>query len=268
MVVSIHDVSFAAHPEWFGWREGVRRRLLARLTVRRAARVLTLTRFSRDEIVAHLGADPDTIDITYAGVSALAGGSTPNDAAPPDGAALREPRVLFVGSILERRHVPELIAGFGRLASRRPETHLDIVGDQRATPPVDLDAASAATGARDRIHVRAYISDSELAECYQRAGVFAWLSSYEGFGLTPLEALAARIPIVVLDTAVAREVYGDAAIYVPAPRPDLIDAALERALFDPAERQRVLTASRALLERYSWKRVAAIVLEALLTAGR
>ena len=55
MVVAIHDVSFAAHPEWFGWREGLRRRMLTRLSARRAARVLTISEFSKREIVTRLG---------------------------------------------------------------------------------------------------------------------------------------------------------------------------------------------------------------------
>ena len=54
-VVAIHDVSFAAHPEWFGWREGMRRRTLTRLSAERAARVLTISEFSKREIVTHLG---------------------------------------------------------------------------------------------------------------------------------------------------------------------------------------------------------------------
>ena len=55
VVLTVHDVSFCAHPEWFSWREGMRRRLLTRRSARRAARVLTVSQFSRDEIVRHLG---------------------------------------------------------------------------------------------------------------------------------------------------------------------------------------------------------------------
>ncbi|MCU0256432.1 MAG: hypothetical protein MUF60_06795, partial [Vicinamibacterales bacterium] len=54
VVVSMHDVSFAAQPQWFRWREGVRRRWLARLTASRAAAVVTLTEWSRAQIVDHL----------------------------------------------------------------------------------------------------------------------------------------------------------------------------------------------------------------------
>jgi alpha-1,3-rhamnosyl/mannosyltransferase len=93
-----------------------------------------------------------------------------------------------------------------------------------------------------------------------------FLSEYEGFGLTPLEALAAGVPIVVLDTAVAREVYGDAAIYVARPDPVLVADALTRAVADP-DRGRVLTAAESTLSRYSWTRCAERTLAVLVESG-
>ena len=95
-----------------------------------------------------------------------------------------------------------------------------------------------------------------------------FLSDYEGFGLTPLEALSAGIPIVVLDTPVAREVYGDAALYIERPEPDLIETALERVLVDKGERVRILTAAKDTLARYSWSACAERVLDVLLASSR
>ena len=95
-----------------------------------------------------------------------------------------------------------------------------------------------------------------------------FLSEYEGFGLTPLESLAAGIPIVVLDTPVAREVYGDAALYVSEPDPARIAVAVRRALFDEPERARMFAAARRMLPRYSWERCAEQVLRVLLQSSR
>ena len=97
----------------------------------------------------------------------------------------------------------------------------------------------------NRVHLHSYIPDHELGALYARAGAFAFLSDYEGFGFTPLEALAAGVPIVVLDTTVAREIYGNAAIYVGRPDPLLIEAALEQAMFHDDTRARVLAAPGA-----------------------
>jgi glycosyltransferase involved in cell wall biosynthesis len=72
---------------------------------------------------------------------------------------------------------------------------------------------------------------------------------------------------VVLDTEVAREIYGPAAVYVPSAEPALVDAALEAALFDPATRARVLDAAPTVLERYSWHESGQRTLQVLLAAA-
>jgi glycosyltransferase involved in cell wall biosynthesis len=263
MVVTIHDVSFAAHPEWFGPREGVRRRLTTRWAARRARRVLTVSDFSKREIVRCFGTDPSKIDVVYSGATPFAAGAPeqPGDIAPPNG------MVLFVGSVFARRHVPELIEGFGRLARRQPGLMLEIVGDNRSRPRLDLEALVRTHAPDGRIRIRNYVSDADLGALYRGASAFAFLSEYEGFGLTPLDALAAGIPIVVLDTEVAREIYGPAAVYAATPEPALVEEALDAALFDAATRRRVLDAAPTVLERYSWQESARRTLQVLLAAA-
>jgi glycosyltransferase involved in cell wall biosynthesis len=255
-VVTVHDVSFVAHPEWFSWREGLRRRLITKASARRAARVLTQSDFTKREAVRHLGLDQSRVDVIYLGTTTLRTN------------AEREPLVLYVGSLFNRRHIPELIAGFAHLAARLPTARLEIVGDNRTTPVIDIDALIAQSGAGDRIRVRQYVSDAELSSLYARASAFAFLSEYEGFGLTPLEAMAAGIPVVVLDTAVAREIYGPAAIYVAQAEPTLIGGALERMLVDQSERQRLIQAGRVQVARYSWDECARRTLQVLLACAK
>jgi alpha-1,3-rhamnosyl/mannosyltransferase len=100
------------------------------------------------------------------------------------------------------------------------------------------------------------VEDDQLASLYARAAVFAFLSEYEGFGLTPLEALAAGVPIVVLDTPVAREVYGPTAVYVAAGDIDGTAAALRTYLLAPGAPSALLAEAPAVLSRYSWERTA------------
>ena len=256
-VVAIHDVSFAARPEWFATREGARRRFVTRWSARRARVILTISSFSKREIVARLGIPPDRVRVTPLGVRAPAPTLRP-----------RERLVLYVGSIFARRHVEVLVDAFVRhVASAVPDARLEIVGENRlpsgTTPGMSLSTASAPV--RARVSFRSYVDEATLEDLYGRAKVFAFLSEYEGFGLTPLEAMAHGVPPVVLDTEVAREVYGPAARYL-APGTTL-EADLGRTLVilltDPAERQRLLAEAKEVLSRYDWSRVAAETLAAL-----
>ena len=256
IVQTIHDVSFLAHPEWFRPRERLRRRWLTRRSARAAALVLTDSGFSRDEIVRRIPLEPARVQVISPGI-------TPR---PPRPAAIdgRQPLVLYVGSLFNRRRLPHLIEAFADATREMLSAKLVIVGADRTWPAQDLPGIARTLDVGHRVEVRSYVDDEELASLYGRATVFAFLSEYEGFGLTPLEALSANVPIVVLDTPVAREVYGAAAIYVP---PDGGAAAtagiLRRALEGPQVMDAPLSHAPAVLARYSWEDAAERTLAAL-----
>ena len=188
--------------------------------------------------------------------------------APAGPAPARDALVLFAGSIFNRRHVPDLVRAFALVASRHPAARLVVAGENRTMPREDPAGLARALGIGDRVDVRAYVTDAELGALYARAGVFAFFSEYEGFGLTPLEALVRGVPVVVYDTAVAREIYGDAAIYATPGDLDAAAAAIERLLVDPAARAAALARADAVLPRYSWERAADRTLAALERAAR
>jgi glycosyltransferase involved in cell wall biosynthesis len=263
LALTIHDVSFAAHPEWFRMREGLRRRWLTRRSADAASVIFTDSEFSRAEIQAHLGVERSRIHVIPPGL-------TTRHAAPAPGAATpkREPLVLYVGSVFNRRRVPDLIAAFARVASTLPDARLAIVGEDRSWPRLSLPEIAASHGVESRVDLTSYVTDDELAALYGRASVFAFLSEYEGFGLTPLEALAAGVPAVVLDTPIAREVYGEAAHYVAAG--DIAGTAdlLTRLLRSPSAGDGIMAHVPAVLARYSWDQAAGRTLDLIEAAAR
>jgi glycosyltransferase involved in cell wall biosynthesis len=244
-VTAIHDVSYAAHPEWFSAREGLRRRSISRRAAHRSRAVVTISEFSRREIVEHLGVPASHVHVIPPGITA-----PPKPAAAPD----REPRILYVGSVFNRRRLPDLIRAFAAIARVHPTVSLDIVGDDRSYPPQSPRMAIDQAGLDGRATWRQFVPDEELGRLYWSARAFAFLSEYEGLGLTPLEALAAGVPCVLLDTPVARESCGDAALYVSANDVAGVARALEQVLFDDAVRRRLLEAAPGVLNRYTWPR--------------
>ena len=180
--------------------------------------------------------------------------------------------VVGMGLIWSRVHEPhlarlqdvfELVAFCDVSTDRRaaiaadfPQARLVIVGEDRSWPPLSLDDVAARFGISSRVDFRSYVPDAELAGLYQKASIFAFLSEYEGFGFTPLEALSAGVPIVVADTAVAREVYGAAAHYVPVGDIAETTKTLAALLRDPRSADEVMRHAPEILARYSWDRAA------------
>ena len=166
--------------------------------------------------------------------------------------------MLFVGSIFRRRHVDRLIEAFvRRVAPQVPGSRLEIIGENRTYPPHDVDrgAGRVPAGMPRACRCGRMSTRTTLRDVYARATVFAFLSEYEGFGLTPLEALAAGVPPVVLDTPVAREIYGPAARYIAR----LDEPALGDALIEPADqhgrpRRACCAHADEVLARYDWHR--------------
>lgn len=258
VVVAIHDVSFAARPEWFTAREGRRRRVVTAWSARRARLILTISEFSKREIVTRLAQPEARVRVIPLGTRLPSGvRATP-----------RLPVILYVGSIFARRHVDALVDAFATIvAPALPEARLEIVGENRLPPHARLahGLESASPAVRARVRFRSYVDDATRDALYREASVFAFLSEYEGFGLTPLEAMAHGVAPVVLDTEVAREVYGPAARYV-AGGPRLVAElgdTLVALLRSPAARAALRDEASAVLSRYDWTRTAAATLAAL-----
>jgi glycosyltransferase involved in cell wall biosynthesis len=254
LAVTIHDVSFAAHPEWFTPREGARRRLLTRQAARAASVIFTVSEFSKHEIVERLGATAERIRVIPQGVTRRAAAQS----------AIREPLVLFVGSIFNRRRLPAALTAFAEATASHPEARFVIAGADRTYPPINFEALTRSAGISSRVEFLSYVTEAELNSLYNRASVFVFLSEYEGFGMTPLEALSAGVPIVVLDTPVAREVYSEAAWYVN--QDDAVrgaSRAIRLLLEDRREAERLLAHAPGVLSRYSWDAAADQTLAAI-----
>jgi glycosyltransferase involved in cell wall biosynthesis len=253
-VVLVHDLSFVSHPEWFRAREGLRRRLFTKWAGMRSRMILTVSEAARKEIVDTFALPAHRVRFVYPGISPLAG--------PEAVTRAGEPLVLFAGSIFNRRHVPDLIEAFSQVHRDHQDARMAIVGDNRTYPRQQIASIAAAEGLQDVVSIHEYVPDATLGELYRRARAFAFLSDYEGFGHPPLEALAAGVPGVLLDTPVARETCLDAALYVRC-ETGAIAGALNRLLFDEALRARLLAAAPGVLARYSWANAARQTMEAL-----
>ncbi|MEE8523437.1 MAG: glycosyltransferase family 1 protein [Thermoanaerobaculia bacterium] len=200
-LVTVHDLSFEHLPEEFPLKERWRRRLLARRAVRQARRVLTDTRRIATDLVDTYDLDPGKIGVVPlaldGGVLARRALSVEDDPQVLDAQGVRRPYLLYLGSILERRQIGRMIEAFSVLAGEDRSLTLVIAGRNRLRKPQKLERWIARSGAADRIVHRGYVPEAAIGPLYRQAELSLYLSSYEGYGLPPLESLASGTPAVV-----------------------------------------------------------------------
>jgi len=247
-VVTVHDLTpmrfpELAHPATLAYEPLIRRALA------RGALVHTPSSFIAAEVV-------DRFDVSADRVHAVAEGIPPlPDVAADEQVAGGAPYVLTIGTVEPRKDHPLLVRAFDAIAAREPDLHLVIAGSD-AWGAAALTEAIAAARHRDRIVRVGYVDDEARAGLLNGARAFAFPSVYEGFGLPPLEAMRAGVPVVATAAGPLPEVLGDAAVIVPVGDADALAAALDEVVHDDALRARLIAAGRTRAAGYSWDRCA------------
>ena len=264
IVVSVHDVSFLEHPEYFTPFRALQLRYTVRRTVRAAARVLTVTEFSKRSILAAYGLPEEKITVLPNGV-ATEFRPTSRELAQRlvrSSRGLDAPFILTVGDLQPRKNHLGLIRAFEELTKAHPHLphQLVIVGKQTWHSPAIMSAARKSS-AGSRIHFTGFVSDEELRQLYGACDLFIYPSFYEGFGLPILEAMASGRAVACSNTSGMPEVADSAALlFAPHSTAEMV-LAMRDLLLNPELRMRMerLGVQRATM--FSWDRTAARTLD-------
>jgi glycosyltransferase involved in cell wall biosynthesis len=270
IVVSVHDVSFLEHPEYFTPFRALQLRLTVRRTVRSAACVLTPSEFSKRRILEAYQLDEEKVVALPNGVSS-AFRPVAREAAQrsmPASFQAPFPFILTVGDLQPRKNHLGLIRAFEELLRTYPQLphHLIIVGKETWYAPT-VRAAAKKSSAHDRIHFAGFVEDDQLHRLYGACDLMVYPSFYEGFGLPILEAMACGRAVACSNTSAMLEVADSAAIlFDPCSQRDLVTS-MRDLLLNPELRLRMerLGAQRASL--FSWERTAAKTLDLYYAIG-
>lgn len=258
VVTVVHDVAFAVYPQFFSRSERLWMRRTIPSTMRRAAGILTVSEFSRDEISRVFAIPPSRIDVAHNGVDPMFIN------APQRPSPVEPPFFVAVGNLQPRKNLDTLLRGFRMLVQRHPEVtqRLVIVGQEWYRADA-IHRESESLVRSGRVVFSGYVSDDDLIGLLQHATAFAYPSIYEGFGLPVVEAMALGTPTLVGDIPVMREVAGDAALRVPAGDAAAWADALHRVATEPDERRELASRGPARAARFTWEECARRVLAVL-----
>jgi glycosyltransferase involved in cell wall biosynthesis len=250
-VTVFHDLQHVHHPEYFRWFDLPFWKLLLWASAHRARRLIAVSQATRADLVRVYGISAARIDVVLHGVE-------------PEFFALdrgrREPFVLCVSTLHPHKNLDRLIRAYAR---RKRNWRLVIAG-MRGFFAEALDSLIGELGVQDSVRLTGWIPREELLQLYARAQAFVYPSTFEGFGMPVLEAMAAGIPVACSDIAPLREVAGDAVLYFDPLNEDAIADALERIVSDEGLRAKLAEAGPERARAFTWERAARQTLAALI----
>lgn len=260
-VLTLHDMFFFRNPERTGFVRSQYWRQTLRATWKHADIVITDSEFSRTEIMRFLPVPEDRIRVIPLGVDE----AFLNDVAPSMRAVMRaslkldQPYALYVGRLDPDKNVRRVVEAFAAERDASCKGHLLAIAGAKDFQSSGITDLVASLGIADRVRLLGYVEERHLVALYQECAVLCYPSLNEGFGLPPLEGMAAGVPVVTSNVSSLPEVVGDAAIQVDPFSVPAIAAGIATAL-DPARGAELREAGRARARTFTWERTARLTL--------
>jgi glycosyltransferase involved in cell wall biosynthesis len=259
IVVSVHDVSFLEHPDYFPFYRSLQLRMTVRRTIQQATRILTGSEFSRDAIARAYSLDPERIAVVP---NAAADCYHPvrHEAALVQVAerfGLATPFILVVGDLQPRKNHRGLIESFTSLLQSHPHLpHRLVLAGKETWFAGRVYAAARESGVGDRIRFLGFVSDDDLLHLYNACELFCFPSYYEGFGLPVLEAMACGAPVCCSNTSAVPEVADGAALLFNPYNADEITRAMLDLILLPELKVRMRRLGLHRATQFSWRKTA------------
>ncbi|OGZ32714.1 MAG: hypothetical protein A2V69_00765 [Candidatus Portnoybacteria bacterium RBG_13_40_8] len=264
-VVAIHDISYEAHPEWYSWQNRILLKWISKKSAKKADMIFVCSEFTKNEILKYYKVESEKVFIIPLGVGEE---FAPRNSDEGTAYGIKDKFIFYVGAIFNRRFIPEIIEAFKKTTTRLPEYQFLISGPNYTHPFIDIASLIKKINqeiGREAILYIDYVNDKDLVNLYNEADLFIWLSSYEGFGLPPLEAMACGTPIITTKMASLPEVVGDAALFVENPKDiDEINHKIYKVLSDEKTRSWLIQEGLKQAQKFSWQKTAEITFGLLL----
>lgn len=256
--VVVYDISYHRIKSGFSFRHRNVLNLPCYLSCLIAKKIITSSCFSRDEIVKGYGISSEKIDVIYCGIEDKFAPLSEEGSAQyinVQGKKINNGYLLYVGTMFNRRHIPELLSAYEHCLKQELIIDIVIVGVNKTYPQFDFKARIAEINklAKRKVVIHFdFVEEEELLDLYQNCLIFLYPSSYEGFGFPPLEAMACGKPVITGNYSSLPEVVGDGAICVDPSKPGEICSALEKVMFDKEFSEGLIGRAISRSEKFKW----------------
>ena len=245
LVVTIHDIAEFQNARFRNLHR-LFRRFVTNTSIRNADSLITVSEFSKEEIVKTLKYSSSKIVVTpLASRFSIDKQNKINTS---------KKYILHLGGMHLNKNVPRLLEAFSKI---KQETSLYLVGNT-----IGLKEINKAYSTIENIKIIGFLDDKELKELIKGASIFIYPSLYEGFGLPILEAMALGVPVITSNRTSMPEVAGDAALYVNPENVEEIAEAISRLLQDDALRASLIEKGYKRVQEFSWEKTAALTIQA------
>ncbi|MDD3006121.1 MAG: glycosyltransferase family 1 protein [Candidatus Pacebacteria bacterium] len=265
--ITLHDISYEAHPEWFDKKSQFILKMLSKMSARKADVIFTVSDYSKGEIMKYYGTAADKIVVTP-----LA----------PDGSFYFEEDtqkneitknkyglskfILCVGTMFTRRHTEEIIEAFEKYSADNDGYQLCLVGKNKTFPTVDIEKMIDGVNVRFKekkiVHIDS-VSEGELMTLYSCCYAVIYLSDYEGFGLPVVEVQFFRKPVITSRNTSLIEVGGESVEFVSKNEIEDILRGLKKVLNDQIYYNYLVAKGEDNIRRFGWKSCADRTLSAI-----
>jgi glycosyltransferase involved in cell wall biosynthesis len=257
-VTVFHDLQHKRQPENFRWWDLPFWRILLYASARRSAHLLADSEATRDDLIRFYRLPPEKITVAPLGVDpacfAIAERRRP------------QPYFLAVSTLHPHKNLDRLMRAFAQFRELRPEFRLVIAG-MRGFHSEPLEKLRAELGVESAVRFTGWIPRQELYDLFAGAFAFFYPSTFEGFGLPVLEALAGAVPTACSNVQPVSGIAGDAALqFDPAETGAILDA-MKRMVCDEALRSKLSALGPVQAAKFSWQETARITLRACTAAS-
>lgn len=265
IITHIHDISFFAHPEFIKKSDLFFLKALIPVSLKRANKIIAVSQFTKDEIVKHYKIDPEKIEVVYNAVNEdfLRSDYSGNELFDiRKKYNLPEEYALYIGTLQPRKNIPMLVESFSKIKEKFPKIKLVLVGNRKAHNfDTRIDETIEKLKISDEVVFSGFVDEKEKGALFQLAKVFVFPSLYEGFGIPILEAISQKLPVLVSDIPVHREIAGDGALYFNPGSIDEMQEKLYNILADENLRENLVNLGLKRLDFFSWKKSAEKIFE-------